>query len=70
MDLTDSWIPFQGSGEFMLDSPDWAPIFAPNGRLARWGEKIKRTNYARTLKTIADNGPDAFYVVRHLYGRH
>jgi gamma-glutamyltranspeptidase/glutathione hydrolase/leukotriene-C4 hydrolase len=50
----------------MLNNPDWAPIFAPNGRLARKGEKIRRTNYARTLKSIADNGPDAFYVVRHI----
>ncbi|KIM30662.1 hypothetical protein M408DRAFT_289096 [Serendipita vermifera MAFF 305830] len=51
----------QNNGQFMLNNTDWSSIFAPNGRLARAGEKIKRTNYARTLRTIAENGPEAFY---------
>lgn len=48
----------------MLENPDWASIFAPSGKLARMGEKIKRTNYANTLRMIADDGPEAFYSVR------
>ena len=48
----------------MLDNPDWAPIFAPTGRFLRRGEKIRRPNYAKTLRTIAENGPEAFYTVR------
>jgi gamma-glutamyltranspeptidase / glutathione hydrolase / leukotriene-C4 hydrolase len=48
----------------MLGDPDWAPIFAPDGYLARRGDDIERFNYSRTLRTIAEHGPDAFYTVR------
>lgn len=47
----------------MLTDPDWAPIFAPDGYLAQRGDHIERINYAKTLKTIAVEGPDAFYTV-------
>lgn len=47
----------------MVDDPDWAPIFAPNGYLARRGDRIQRLNYSKTLRAIAEEGPDAFYMV-------
>ena len=45
----------------MLNHPDWKPIFAPEGRLLQPGETIRRTNLSRTLATIAEEGPQAFY---------
>ncbi|KAH9895138.1 gamma-glutamyltranspeptidase [Cubamyces lactineus] len=45
----------------MLNHPDWKPIFAPEGRLLQTGETIRRTNLSRTLATIAEEGPEAFY---------
>ncbi|KAF8210260.1 gamma-glutamyltranspeptidase [Mycena galopus ATCC 62051] len=50
------WFP-----DLMLGNPDWSSVFAPRGRFLREGEVIKRTNYSRTLATIASEGPDAFY---------
>jgi gamma-glutamyltranspeptidase len=53
----------------MLDDPDWASIFAPEGRLAEEGERIQRANYSSTLRRIAEEGPEAFYKVKyHVYG--
>lgn len=45
----------------MLDNSDWSDIFAPEGRFLKEGEIIRRTNLSRTLATIAQDGPDAFY---------
>ncbi|KAI0645531.1 gamma-glutamyltranspeptidase [Trametes meyenii] len=45
----------------MLNEPDWRAVFAPEGRLLREGETIRRTNLSRTLATIAEEGPGAFY---------
>ena len=45
----------------MLNEPDWSAIFAPSGRLLREGDTIRRENLSRTLYTIAEQGPDAFY---------
>jgi len=53
----------QSGGIFMISDPDWAPIFAPNGVLAREGDYISRKMYSKTLKAIAREGPDAFYYV-------
>ena len=47
----------------MLNAPDWKAIFAPKGCLLREGDLIQRTALARTLETIAEHGPDAFYKV-------
>lgn len=47
----------------MHNSPDWKEIFAPKGCLLREGELIRRTALSRTLATIAEEGPDAFYSV-------
>ncbi|KAI0374193.1 gamma-glutamyltranspeptidase [Pilatotrama ljubarskyi] len=45
----------------MLNHPDWRPIFAPEGRLLKEGQTIRRTNLSRTLAAIAEGGADAFY---------
>ncbi|KAF8906563.1 gamma-glutamyltranspeptidase [Gymnopilus junonius] len=44
-----------------LTNPDWTSIFAPNGRLLREGEIIRRTNLSITLTKIAEEGAKAFY---------
>lgn len=46
---------------FLVDDPNWAIDFAPNGTLLGVGDTITRKRYANTLETIAENGPDAFY---------
>jgi len=48
----------------MLNNPDWSAIFAPNGKLLKEGEIIRRTNLSQTLSIISETGPDAFYKVR------
>jgi gamma-glutamyltranspeptidase/glutathione hydrolase/leukotriene-C4 hydrolase len=53
----------QAAGMFMVNDPDWAPIFAPDGALAREGDYISREVYSKTLEAIARDGPDAFYYV-------
>lgn len=54
-------IALQAAGMFMVNDPDWAPIFAPSGFLAREGDHISREVYSKTLELIARDGPDAFY---------
>ncbi|KAJ6586911.1 gamma-glutamyltranspeptidase [Mycena vulgaris] len=51
-----TWFP-----SLMLGNPDFSAVFAPGGTFLREGEVIKRSNYSRTLATIASEGPDAFY---------
>ncbi|CDW97240.1 hypothetical protein, partial [Sporisorium scitamineum] len=50
-------------GEFMYDDPTWREIFVDEatGELKKEGDTFHRPAYARTLQTIADHGPDAFY---------
>ncbi|KAI5358400.1 Putative gamma-glutamyltranspeptidase, nucleophile aminohydrolase [Septoria linicola] len=48
-------------GNFLVDDPNWAIDFAPNGTRLGLGDIITRKRYAATLETIADQGPDAFY---------
>ncbi|TEB06228.1 gamma-glutamyltranspeptidase [Coprinellus micaceus] len=50
-----TWYPF------MLENSDWSDVFAPEGRFLKEGEVIRRVNLSRTLATIAEDGPDAFY---------
>ncbi|KAJ2923045.1 hypothetical protein H1R20_g14051, partial [Candolleomyces eurysporus] len=45
----------------MLENPDWRAIFAPHGKLLQEGDFIERKNLSRTLETIANEGPEAFY---------
>ncbi|PPQ67291.1 hypothetical protein CVT25_005875 [Psilocybe cyanescens] len=47
--------------DLMLNNPDWSSIFAPQGRLLKEGEIIRRTNLSRTLKKISEEGANAFY---------
>ncbi|KIK98246.1 hypothetical protein PAXRUDRAFT_31286 [Paxillus rubicundulus Ve08.2h10] len=51
----------QTKSSLMLDNEDWRAVFAPDGKLLLQAETIRRTNYSRTLATIAAEGPDAFY---------
>ena len=46
---------------FLVEDPNWAIDFAPNGTLLGMGDTITRKRYADTLETIAERGPDAFY---------
>jgi gamma-glutamyltranspeptidase/glutathione hydrolase len=46
---------------FLVDDPNWAIDFAPNGTLLGMGDTITRKRYADTLETIAEKGPDVFY---------
>ena len=46
---------------FLVDDPNWAIDFAPNGTLLGLNDTIARQRYASTLETIAERGPDAFY---------
>lgn len=46
---------------FLVDDPNWALDFAPNGTLVGMGDTITRKRYANTLEIIAEQGPDAFY---------
>ncbi|KIW30662.1 gamma-glutamyltransferase [Cladophialophora immunda] len=46
---------------FLVDDPNWAIDFAPNGTLLGTGDTITRKRYADTLEAIAQEGPDAFY---------
>ncbi|TFK53590.1 gamma-glutamyltranspeptidase [Heliocybe sulcata] len=47
--------------DLMIQNADWSAIFAPNGTILNAGDTIHRTNLSRTLQTIADEGPSAFY---------
>ncbi|GIZ49231.1 hypothetical protein CKM354_001226600 [Cercospora kikuchii] len=48
-------------GNFLVDDPNWAIDFAPNGTRLGLGDTITRKRYAATLEIIAEHGPDAFY---------
>ncbi|KAJ3572081.1 hypothetical protein NP233_g3319 [Leucocoprinus birnbaumii] len=51
----------QMHAQWILNSSDWRSIFTPDGVLLKEGDWIYRTNYSRTLYTIAEQGPEAFY---------
>ncbi|KAI9642753.1 hypothetical protein NHQ30_008485 [Ciborinia camelliae] len=46
---------------FLLEDPNWAIDFAPNGTLLKVGDIMTRKRLANTLETIADKGASAFY---------
>ncbi|KAH8678346.1 gamma-glutamyltranspeptidase [Xylariales sp. PMI_506] len=46
---------------FLVEDPDWAEDFAPNGKLLGLGETLTRKRYADTLDAIADGGANVFY---------
>lgn len=47
--------------DFLVNDPEWAIDFAPNGTLLKLGDIITRKRYANTLEAIAVGGPDAFH---------
>lgn len=49
------------SNNFLVEDPNWALDFAPNGTRLVLGDTITRKRYAATLETIAEHGVDAFY---------
>lgn len=49
------------SDNFLVNDPNWALDFAPNGTRLGLGDTITRKRYAATLETIAEHGVDAFY---------
>lgn len=46
---------------FLTTDTRWAEIYAPNGSLLLENDTCYRKNYAKTLSTIAEQGPDVFY---------
>lgn len=49
------------STEKMSKYPDSKRVWLPNGRAPRPAELFQNPEFATTLKTIAENGPDTFY---------
>jgi gamma-glutamyltranspeptidase/glutathione hydrolase len=50
-----------GIDNFLVNDPNWAIDFAPNGTQLGLGDTITRKRYAATLETIAEHGVDTFY---------
>ncbi|KZF26975.1 gamma-glutamyltransferase [Xylona heveae TC161] len=50
-----------GQDNFLVNDPNWAIDFAPNGKLLGIGDTLTRKRYANTLEAIAEEGVDAFY---------
>ena len=46
---------------WMLDEPDWAALFAPEGQLLEEGQILRREAYARTLERLGREGVESFY---------
>jgi len=49
--------------DFMKDKPEWKKMFMRKGKFLVEGDKIYRPALAKTLRTIAKHGADAFYKV-------
>jgi gamma-glutamyltranspeptidase/glutathione hydrolase len=47
--------------DFLVNDPNWALDFAPNGTRLGLGDTIMRKRYADTLENIARQGPNSFY---------
>lgn len=52
----------------LLETPNLASIYAPNGKLLGEGDLLKRTNFSKTLELIAENGSEVFYRVIMIHG--
>jgi gamma-glutamyltranspeptidase/glutathione hydrolase len=58
------WRVAESAGKHVSDYsglPGWKAVFAPNGTAIKEGEKFRQPALARTLATIAERGPRAFY---------
>lgn len=51
----------KGEADFLVEDPNWAIDFAPNGTRVQLGDNMTRKRYADTLETISVHGADAFY---------
>jgi gamma-glutamyltranspeptidase/glutathione hydrolase/leukotriene-C4 hydrolase len=49
--------------QLLVHNPDWSPIFAPEGRVLKEGEILRRTNLSRTLDILRKEGISSFYNV-------
>jgi gamma-glutamyltranspeptidase/glutathione hydrolase len=52
---------FAKARERLLADPEARRIFAPDGTLPEAGDRLVQSDLARTLRTIAKKGPQAFY---------
>ena len=57
--IAGSW---SRSTEKMSQHPDSRRVWLPGGRAPRAGELFRNPEFARTLRTLAAEGPDAFYL--------
>ncbi|KHN99214.1 Gamma-glutamyltranspeptidase [Metarhizium album ARSEF 1941] len=51
----------EGKPNFLVEDPNWAQDFAPNGTLLQVGDIMTRKRYANTLEKIANQGAKVFY---------
>ena len=52
---------WERSTELLARLPDSRRVWLPGGRAPRAAELFRNPEFAATLRTIADHGPDAFY---------
>jgi gamma-glutamyltranspeptidase/glutathione hydrolase len=52
---------WERSQEALKQTPEATRIFLPQGKVPEIGERFSNPDLARTLRLIADKGPDAFY---------
>jgi len=52
---------WERSTELLARLPDSRRVWLPGGRAPRAGELFRNPEFAATLRTLADHGPDAFY---------
>jgi len=50
-----------GGNNFLVEDPNWAVDFAPNGTLLKLNDTMTRKRYADTLEMIGRKGARAFY---------
>ena len=58
---TRRFVEFVEQTPALLEDPEAARVFLPNGRPPALGERIVQRDLARSLQTIADGGAEAFY---------
>ncbi len=56
--VSDAW---QGSVELLRRNPEAARVYLMRGRPPRPGQRFASPHLARTLRSLAENGPEAFY---------